>query len=82
MAAVDENGLVVGVVADVFEEEAASQGRNLERSDVDVGVEGVPCVGAYAVRDEGREEAVEVEEEEDGQDAADQQLNQEHPAER
>ena len=52
----------------------------MQRGDVDVGVEGAPSVCADTVGDEGREEAVEVEEEEDGQDAADEQLNQEDPA--
>lgn len=45
----DQDGLVVGVVADVFEEDAAAQQRYLQRLDVDVRVELVPCVGADAI---------------------------------
>ena len=71
--------LIVAMVAEVLEEEAAAEQRDLERGDVDVSVEGVPRVRAYAVSYYGCEEAVEVEEEEDGQDAADEQLNLEHP---
>lgn len=69
------------MIANILEEEATAQQRDLERGDVDVGVEGAPSVCADTVGHEGREEAVEVEEEEDGQDAADEQLNQEHPIE-
>jgi len=77
----DQYSLIVAVVAEILEEDAAAQQGYLQRGDVDVGVEGAPGVCADAVGEEGREEAVEVEEEEDGQDAADEQLNQKHPGE-
>jgi hypothetical protein len=77
---VDQDRLIVAVVAQVLEEDAAAEQRDLQRGDVDVGLVGAPCVCAYAVGQEGREEAVEVEEEEDGQDAADEQFNEEDPA--
>lgn len=80
VAAVDQDGLVVAVVAYVLEEDAAAERGDLQAGDVDVGVEVAPGVGADGVGDEGGEQAVEVEEEEDGQDAADEQLNKEHPA--
>jgi hypothetical protein len=71
--------LIVAVVAQVFEEDAATEQRDLQRGEVNVGVEGTPSVCPYAVRYEGREEAIEVEEEEDGEDATYEQLNQEDP---
>ena len=67
------------VISYVLEEEAAAEQRDLERGDVDVRAKRAPCVCAYAVGDECREEAVEVEEEEDGQDAAYEEFNQEYP---
>lgn len=70
---------VVAVVAYVLEEDAATEGRDLQAGDVDVGMEVAPCVCANGVGDQGCEEAIEVEEEEDGQDAADEQLNEEDP---
>lgn len=72
VASVDQDGLVVAVVANVLEEDAAAEGRDLQAGDVDVGVEVAPGVGANGVGDEGGQQAVEVEEEEDGQDAADE----------
>lgn len=56
----------MAVVADVLEEQAASEERDLQGLDVDVGVVGAPGVGANAIRYERRKQAVEVEEEEDG----------------
>ena len=79
VAAMQQNGLVVGVVAYVLEEDATAEGRDLQAGDVDVGMEVAPGVGADGVGHEGCEEAVEVEEEEDGQEAADEQFNEEHP---
>jgi len=69
------------MIAQVLEENAAAEQGDLQRRDVDVGVEGAPGICADAVRHEGCEQAVEVEEEEDGEDAAYEQLNQEYPAE-
>lgn len=80
VSAVHQDRLIVAMVADVFEEDAAAERGDLEGGDVDVGVEGTPCVCAYAVGYQSSEEAVGVEEEEDGQDAAYQQLDQEYPA--
>lgn len=70
----------MAVIAYVLEEDAAAERRDLQAGDVDVGVEVAPGVRADGVGYEGRTQAVEVEEEEDGQDAADEQLNQEDPA--
>lgn len=75
----DQNCLVVCVVSYVLEEDAAAEGRDLQAGDVDVGVEVVPGVGANGIGDQSREQTVKVEEEEDGQDAADEQLNEEDP---
>ena len=72
--------LVVTMIAYVLEEEAAAEQRNLKGGDVDVGVKGAPCVCAYGIGDEGCEQAVEVEEEEDGQDTTYEQFNEEYPA--
>jgi hypothetical protein len=77
---VHQDRLIVAVVAYVLEEDAPTERRDLQAGDVDVGVEVAPGVCADGVGYEGREQAVEVEEEEDGQDAADEQLNQEDPA--
>lgn len=81
IASVDQDCLVVAVVANVFEEDAAAERRDLQAGDVDVGVEVAPGVGANGVGDEGGQQAVEIEEEEDRQDAADEQLNEEDPIE-
>lgn len=70
VAAMHQYRLIVGVVAYVLEEDAAAEGRDLEGGDIYVGVKGVPGIRAYAIGHEGCEEAVEVEEEKDGQDAA------------
>lgn len=67
------------MVAYFFEEDAAAQQRYLQRGDVDVCVEIVPGVGPYGISDQGCEETIEVEEEENGQDAAYEELNQVHP---
>lgn len=39
----------------------------------------MPCVGADSVRDEGCEQPIEVEQEEDGQDTADEEFNEKDP---
>lgn len=69
----------MAVVAYVLEEDAAAERRDLQAGDVDVGVEVAPGVGSDGVGYESGEQAVEVEEEEDGQNAADEQLNEEDP---
>jgi hypothetical protein len=74
-----QDRLIVAMVAYILEEEPAAEQRDLERGDVDVRAKRAPCVCAYAVGDESREEAVEVEEEEDGQNAAYEEFNQEYP---
>ena len=80
VAPMDQYRLIVAMVAYVLEEDTTAEGRDLQASNVDVGVEVAPCICADAVGYEGRKQAIEVEEEEDGQDAADEQLNQEDPA--
>lgn len=57
---------VVAMVPDVLKKDATSKERDLEGLDVNVCVPGMPCISANAVRDQSREEAIEVEEEEDG----------------
>lgn len=81
VAIVDKDGLVVTMVSDGLEEEAASQKRELERSDIDVGAVFVPGPGADCVRDDGGNSTVEVEEEEESQDAADNQVDEKEPVE-
>jgi hypothetical protein len=56
----------VAVVAHVLEEDATAEERDLYRLDVDVCAVGAPCVGADGVGNKRGEQAVEVEEEEDG----------------
>lgn len=78
--AMHQDCLIMTMISYVFEEEAAAKQRDLEGGNVNVGIEGAPCVCAYGVCDESREQAVEVEEEENGQDAAYEQFNEEDPA--
>ena len=61
VAVVYKYGLVVAVVADVFEEDAATEERDLEGLDVDVGAVCAPCVGSDGVGHEGGKQAIEVE---------------------
>jgi len=81
VAIVNKDSLVVTMVADGLEEEAASQERELERGDVDIGAVFVPGPGANRIRDDGGNSTVEVEEEEESQDAADNQVDEEEPIE-
>lgn len=85
----------MAVVANVLEEDATAEERDLQGLDVDVGAVCAPCVGPDGVRHKRREQAIEVEEEknsparvswcsdrarqDDLQDAAYQQLEQVHP---
>ena len=61
----NENGLVVCVVSYAFEEDAATEQRNLERLDIDVGMIVAPGVPAYAIGDERRKQTIKVAQEED-----------------
>src|SRR6201995_1647461 len=81
MALVHEHGDVVGVVANTLEEDPPAQEADLQGRYVDICAIFVPSVGADAVGYDGVEELVEVQEEEQGEDAADEQLNQEDPVE-
>lgn len=51
VATMDQDCLVVGVVAYVFEKNAAAEGRDLQAGDVDVGVEVAPGVCADGIGD-------------------------------
>lgn len=76
-----ENGLIMPMVSYVLEKYATAEKRDLEGLDVDVRVILVPSVCPDPIGDKRRKETIEVEEEEDGQNAGNQQLNEEHPVE-
>lgn len=78
---VDEDGLVVSMVSDSLEKDSASEQRDLQSLDVDVHAVLVPGPCSNSVGNQGGEEAIEVEEEEEGQDAADDELDEEDPIE-
>lgn len=59
-------GLVVTVVTDVFEENAAAEERDLQGLNVDIGTVCTPCVGSDGIGHEGGKQAIEVEEEKYG----------------
>ena len=54
------------MIAETFEEQTASQQRKLKRLDIDTYTISVPCIGSDPIRDKAREEAVEIEQEQDG----------------
>lgn len=57
--------LVMGVIPDVFEEQATAEERDLQCLDVDVGVEGVPGVCSDAVGDKRRKQSIKVKKKKD-----------------
>jgi hypothetical protein len=65
MATMNNDSLIVPMIAYVLEEEATAQERYLQGLDVNVGVELVPCVGADGVRHQRCKESIEVEKEKD-----------------
>ncbi len=81
MPSVNEDRLIVSMVSDTLEEQPATQKRYLQCLNVDVGFESVPCVSSNAVGHEGGQQAIEVEEEKERKNPANEQFNQEHPVE-
>jgi len=73
------DSLVLAMVADVFEEYATSKEADLQGADIDVDPELVPCVQSNGVRNDRREEAVEVEEEPEHQYARSNEFNEPCP---
>lgn len=68
------------MVSNPFEKDAASKQRYLKGLNIDIDSKSVPCVSPDAVGDKSSEKPVEVEEEEQSEDGADDQLYQENPA--
>lgn len=68
------------MVSKSLEKDAASKQRYLKGLDINVDLELVPCVSSKAVGDKSCEQAIEVEEEEQRQDATNKQLYQKDPA--
>jgi len=62
----DKDCLIVTVIFDAFEEETSTERRELKGSDIDVDSKLVPCVCAYGVREDSRNQAIEVKDEEEG----------------
>lgn len=62
----DEDGLIVTMILDTFEEQTSAERRKLKRRDVNVDAKLVPCVCAYGVGKNSANEAIKVEEEEQG----------------
>ena len=81
MPIVHEDSDIMSMVPDALEEDSASQQADLESSYVDVRPVPVPRPRANAVGYDGGEESVEVEQEEEAENAADQEFNQEDPVE-
>jgi hypothetical protein len=67
------------MVADSLEEDATTKQGYLEGLDINIDTEFVPGVGTKAVGNEGCEQPVEVEEEEERQDATHEQLYEKDP---
>jgi len=82
MALKDVHALVAGLVAKVFEENAASEERELDCLNVDVGLVPVPCVRPYQVGDAEAKDTIEEEEEEDDNNHHNRQLDEEDPVKR
>lgn len=74
-----EDSLVVRVISEILKKDATSEERNLKSLYVDVRSVCAPCVCSDGVGHEGTEQAVEVEEEEYGQDTTCQKLNEKDP---
>lgn len=66
----DQDSFVHSMVSDTFEEDPPSEQRDLESMDIDIGAIIVPCIRSYTIGDEGREKAIEVEQEEQGAETA------------
>ena len=64
-----------------LEEDPTSQQTDLQGGDVDVGAILVPCPRTDGIADDSGEQAVEVEEEKEGEDAGDEDLDKIDPIE-
>lgn len=62
----DQHGLVLTVVVQAFEEYTTGQQGELKRLEIDTDSIAVPGIGSNPVRDKAREEAIEIEQEQDG----------------
>lgn len=81
MPIVHQHCHIVRMVPYSFEEYSSSKQTDLQRGYVDVGAVLVPCPCSDRIGDDGREEAIEVEQEEQGKDTADEDLYQVNPVE-
>lgn len=81
MPLIHQDRYIVCVVSYTFEEDPSSQQANLKGRDVDVGAIFVPRPGSNAVCYHRRKQSIEVEEEEEGENATDEDLNEEDPIE-
>lgn len=66
MAIMDQHGLVFTLVTEAFEEQTACQQRELKRLKINADTIAVPGIRSDAVRHKVSEEAIEIEEEQDG----------------
>lgn len=66
MAIMDQHGLVFTLVMQAFEEQTTCQQRELKRLKINADTIAVPGIRSDAVRDKVSEEAIEIEEEQDG----------------
>ena len=62
----DQHGLVSTVIVQTFEEYTTGQQGELKRLELNTDSIAVPSIGSNSVRDKAREEAIEVEQEQDG----------------
>lgn len=64
-ASVNKNCFIVAVVANTFEEDTTSEKGHLQRFEINVDAESMPRVEADKVRDDSREDSVQIEEKEE-----------------
>ena len=62
----DQHGLVSTVVVQAFEEHTTGQQGELKRLEINTDSIAVPGIGSNPVRDKAREEAIEIEQKQDG----------------
>lgn len=77
----NEKGFIGPVVAEAREEDSAGKEGNLQGADVDVHAVFMPGVGSNGVGGDRSEEAVEVEEKEDGEETTDDEVYEEREVE-
>lgn len=66
MSVLYEDSLVIAVVSEARKEDATRKQGHLERLDVDIDSEPMPCVGPYGPRNDGGEDPVKVQQGEHG----------------